>query len=249
MLLKLADRRARRRWSRVDGFANAPEPLALNFIETETARLTQRVNQALRAAQTRLSNSLRAPANKSTPTQTDWTWRPDPGTDTIPLGGMAAVRPGTRITPDTALFHDCHRREVTFLATPPAHDASDLPSTTIKVQNFEGTYLSLATDLPNEALAGLSRHHIVALDISLTRDCPLDAYARLNLRHGPNTDHIVAKLADGNGAQRIEFDLGCLRLDETRLTQAWLDLIFDSPAQSRITLEHMALHRRPRAEI
>lgn len=77
----------------------------------------------------------------------------------------------------------------------------------------------------------------------------MTAYARLNLRHGPNREQIVSKLADKNGAQRIEFDLSCIRLDETRLTQAWLDLIFECPAQSRITLDHMALHRRPRADI
>lgn len=249
MLLKLADRRARRRWSRVDGLANTRDPFDLKIIETETVRLTHRVNKALRAAQTRLSNPLRAPANRSTPTQADWSWHPDHGLDTIPPGGIAAVRPGTRVTPDTALFHDCSRREVTFLLTTPSHAASDLTCKTIEVRDFEGTYLSLATDLPNEALAGLSRHHIVALDISLICDCPLAAYARLNLRHGPNTDHIVAKLADENDAQRIEFDLACLRLDETRLTHAWLDLIFESPAQCRITLKHMALHRRPRADI
>lgn len=73
MLLKLADRRARRRWSRVDGLANTRDPFDLKIIETETVRLKQRVNQALRAAQTRLSNPLRAPANITAPTQADWT--------------------------------------------------------------------------------------------------------------------------------------------------------------------------------
>jgi len=51
------------------------------------------------------------------------------------------------------------------------------------------------------------------------------------------------------GPQSLKFDLAMTSLDETWLKRAWLDLICEAPAMSRITVESAALNRRPRAEL
>ncbi|NNJ68775.1 MAG: hypothetical protein HKP54_12135 [Boseongicola sp.] len=248
MLIRTADRRAGQQWTRTDRSESAHDPFALKDLQSEANRLSRRLSQALRHAQSRLSVPLRSPANTTGATQTDWSWRPDVCNRDIPTSKLTDVPSGTRITADTALFHDCTRREVTL--HPSEQSTPDnAAARTIEVRAFEGTYLSLATDLPKRALHGLGKHHIVALDVLMNLDQPLKTYARINLCHGPNTDHIVTELPDSTGARAVEFDLACLRLDETRLHHAWLDLIFEAPAMSRITLHEMALHRRPRAEV
>ena len=236
MLMKTADRRAEQQWNRTD-------------LQNQANRLSQRESHALRIAQSHLSTPPRAPANTTAATQADWHWRPDPLNTDIPPTGLHDVPSGTRVTPDTALFHDCARGQITLRQSEQETADNAAAFKTIEVRDFEGTYLSLATDLPQQALLGLGQHHIVALDVHLHCASPVKSYARLNLRHGPNTDHIVTELPDSTGAQNVEFDLACIRLDDTRLHHAWLDLIFEAPARNCITLTDMALHRRPRAEI
>lgn len=119
----------------------------------------------------------------------------------------------------------------------------------VEVLDFKGSFLSLVLDLPHAALIGLTRQHLVRLDTRVALDTPLRVFARLNVEHGPNTERIVRELPrDAAGAQ-IEFDLAYSNLDEKRLQRAWIDLIFERPHMTGMTLRDVVLSRRLRAAL
>ena len=247
MLTKLTDRRARRRWARAESAAQTLDPHALKDLQSEAHRLAKRLNRVLRVAESRLAAPLAPPANRDATTHADWTWQPDLWSAPLHPTGHTDIASGTRLTPQIALFHDCAHREITFRQTRLPNATSNGFATQLDVLNFSGSYLSLAIDVPQEGLDNLTRHHIVALHLTQSFESPLDAYARLNLQHGPNTDRVVAKIEPD--ARSVEFDLAATRLDETRLSRGWIDLIFEAPAMNRITLGEVALNRHLRAEI
>jgi hypothetical protein len=103
--------------------------------------------------------------------------------------------------------------------------------------------------LPPEAVRGLKARHLVRVDAMIDADRPLKAYARLNVRHGPNVAQIVRELPRLAGEVVVEFDLAYAKLDDTRIERAWLDLIFNDAAMSGIALRDLVVSRRPRAEL
>ena len=78
---------------------------------------------------------------------------------------------------------------------------------------------------------------------------PLTCFARLNLRHGPNVERLVRELALDAPAQSAEFDLAQANIVERRISAAWVEFIFEAPAQNKITLRDVTMSRRPRAEL
>jgi hypothetical protein len=87
------------------------------------------------------------------------------------------------------------------------------------------------------------------MDALLDADRPLRAYARLNVKHGPNVAQLVRELPSMTGEVVVEFDLAYAKLDETRIERAWLDLIFNDAAMTGISLRDLVVSRRPRAEL
>ena len=78
---------------------------------------------------------------------------------------------------------------------------------------------------------------------------PLEIFARLNVRHGPNTEQLVRELQIIDGRSMVEFDLAYSNLNEKRVERAWVDLIFEGPQMNQITLRDITFSRRPRAEL
>ena len=76
-------------------------------------------------------------------------------------------------------------------------------------------------------MAGLSRAHIFRLDTIVEVERPLELFARLNIRHGPNTEQIVREIPKWEEQSTVEFDLNYSSLNEKRVEHAWLDLIFE----------------------
>ena len=109
-------------------------------------------------------------------------------------------------------------------------------------------FLSLAIDLPDEAVNGLGRRHLIRLETIVEMEKPLEIFARLNVRHGPNTEQLVRELPLNEQNVMVEFDLGYTRLNEKRVENAWIDLIFDGPEMNQVILRDLTLSRRPRAE-
>ncbi|MFN3294623.1 MAG: DUF6478 family protein, partial [Gemmobacter sp.] len=74
-------------------------------------------------------------------------------------------------------------------------------------------------------------------------------YARLNIRHGPNLAQPVSALPEAGREKLAEFDLACADLNDRRIERAWLDLIVNEAAMTRIVIRDVVVSRRPRAEL
>ena len=78
---------------------------------------------------------------------------------------------------------------------------------------------------------------------------PLEIFARLNIKHGPNVEQIVRELPLNAAEVAVEFDLAYTKINEKRVEKIWVDLIFEGPEMNQIILRDVTLTRRPRADL
>jgi hypothetical protein len=184
------------------------------------------------------------------PLGSDWAWRPEAFHGPISPAGAAAVASKTPIGAEARIFHDCLRSELSVRQVRNTRAGDIAPfGLRLDVFRFDGNFLSLAIDLPGDAVAGLRRKHLVRLEATIETEAPLDIFARLNVRHGPNVEQLVRELPLGTPDLAVEFDLAYTGLNEKRVEKMWLDLIFEGPQMNRITLRDVTLSRRPRAAL
>ena len=247
---RVADRRAIRRWARA---AEKASDMALHDLEPMRGRavaLRDRIDFLIRVAERRLSVPYPGAGSLERPLHSDWVWRPPLWSEPVSPPGLASVQNGTRFGEDTALFHDCGQSEIMLRQIRNETPANGAPfGLRADVFGFDGSFLSLAVDLPPEGVIGLERRHIVRLAIRVGLERPLEIFARLNLRHGPNTEQVVREFPMDAAEMTVEFDLAYTELNEKRIERAWLDLIFEGPAMNQITIRDLTLARRPRAEL
>ncbi|WP_235923979.1 DUF6478 family protein [Pseudoroseicyclus tamaricis] len=184
------------------------------------------------------------------PAGCDWAWRPALWASRLPEPGRAGVSSRQALGEEVTLFHDCPLGEVILRQVPGRADGEGAPhALSMEVFAFEGSFLSLVLELPAEAGQGLGKRHLVRLRLVTEAERPVEVFARLNVRHGPNTEQIVREIPPGSGTAEVEFDLGYSRLNEKLIERLWLDLIFDRPAMNRVLLRDVTLLRHPRAEL
>ena len=94
---------------------------------------------------------------------------------------------------------------------------------------------------------GLKKEHIIRLTLIVDSERPQEMFARLNLRHGPNTEQIVRELDLSTREMYVEFDLFYTNFKEVRAQSLWFDLIFESPSMNQITIRDISIIRRRRA--
>lgn len=184
------------------------------------------------------------------PDQCDWVWRPDPWTEPRSPAGVVEVPSPHKLSDSVTLFHDCVRSEITLRQSrntdPTVAAAFGL---LLDVYRFDGSFLSLVLSLPDAATLGISRNHYFSLRARITRENPIEIYARLNVQHGPNTEQMVRQLDMTDDAGLAEFDLAYSNINEKRVEKAWIDLIFDNPAMNQVQLNDLTLTRAPRADL
>lgn len=201
-------------------------------------------------AEDRAASGLQAaPGTLPAPPGTDLIWRLRLVSEPFSAGEMVDPESGQRLGVDAALWHDSRAGGLRLRQA--AGDGVGAPHhLSIDLADFGGSYLSLSVDLPAQALSGLSQAHILRMDAVIRLDLPLRVYARLNVRHGPNTEEILRDLPmSGQHPPEqpvVEFDLAATDLNEKRLEKIWLDLIFEQP-QGRIMLGDFILSRHLRA--
>jgi hypothetical protein len=115
------------------------------------------------------------------------------------------------------------------------------------VFKFDGSFLSLVIDMPSGATDGLKRVHLLRMNCIVEMEKPLEIFARLNIKHGPNTEQIVRELPLDHDDIMVEFDLAYSNLNEKRVEKAWIDLIFEGPEMNQVVLRDLTFTRRPRA--
>jgi hypothetical protein len=239
-----------RRWARAARAAEETDLPTLARQRSGALRLRRHLDRLIHRADARLGQPRTAAGAFPRPHNADWAWRPAPWQGRLSLPGLTGVEGRAALSEEVTLFHDCPRAELS-LRQEPNFEPGDLApfGLRLEVYGFEGSFLSLVLDLPPEALRGLTRDHILRLDAQLTLERPLEVFARLNVRNGPNTEQIVRELPRHENHHRVEFDLAYSNLNEKRVESAWIDLIFESPQMNRVALRDLTLSRRRRAQL
>lgn len=239
-----------RRWSAAAEQADTTDLRILRRQRTAARRLRRRLDKLLHVADARLSLPLVGNQTFPRPQGVDWSWRPELWCGPLPVPGLAAVPSKATLGDEVTLFHDCAQSEITLRQLRNLREA-DLAAYGLRLDvfRFDGSYLSLAIDLPEAASDGLLRKHLLRIETIVEMEKPLEIFARLNIKHGPNTEQIVRELPVTEDEIRVEFDLAYTRLNEKRVERMWLDLIFEGPEMNQVILRDLTFSRRHRAEL
>ncbi|WP_212523791.1 DUF6478 family protein [Actibacterium sp. MT2.3-13A] len=247
---RLAQRRGVRRWRRAAEAASEIDLAALRRLRGHARRLRRQIDRVIHVADGRLTLPLIGPNAIQKPLGSDWAYRPQPWRGPLERPGAAAVESKTGIGDEVTVFHDCRVSEITLRQIRNTREADLAPfGLRMDVFRFDGSFLSLAIDLPEEAVRGLQRRHLVRLHTIVEMEKPLEIFARLNIRHGPNVEQVVRELPLEAEEVIVDFDLAYTKLNEKRVEKMWLDLIFEGPEMNQVILRDVALSRRPRAEL
>ena len=243
-------RRVVRRWRLARERAGDMDLFDLRKLRTRARELRRQIDKVLHVAEGRLALPLIGSNAIEKPLHADWAWRPELWRGPVSPPGVVAARSKTRLGDELRLFHDCEISELTLRQVRNLHEDDLAPfGLRMDVFRFDGNFLSLVLDLPDGAVNGLRKRHLVRMTTIVDLEQPLEIFARLNVRHGPNTEQLVRELQIIDGRSMVEFDLAYSNLNEKRVERAWVDLIFEGPQMNQITLRDITFSRRPRAEL
>lgn len=241
-------RAALRYWSRAAETAPGADAETLKTLRNEARQLRRRIDQALHVADGRLTVPMPGNAPIRRHPQSDWAHRPEIWTGPVSPPGYASIASRTRIGSQAAIYHDCRRTELTVrqIRNQRASDVAPF-GLRMDVFTFDGTFLSLAIDLPDSVLTKLTKNHLIRLEMIVETEKPIEIFARLNLKHGPNAEQVVREFEASDGEIAVEFDLAYTNLKQKPAEKLWLDLIFESPSMNQVVIRDLTLARRPRA--
>ena len=178
------------------------------------------------------------------PPKTQWGFTPSLQNSVTEDGISGQILTGTSLGPNVTLHHDGD--ESAFSIQRPDDYCVGLQ---FEFGDFPNGFFSLAFDLPEDGVSALSRHDLLRFIVQTQTDEPFQAYVRLNMRHGPNTEQLVRMLDIGDGTTCVEFDLFYSEYEQKHASSAWIDLIFNDPAHKKVTLERVIILRRARASL
>lgn len=246
----LRHRRALRRWSAAAQGASTAELSELRRDRFQARQLKARLDDLLTTADTRLALPRIGSNAFSRPAATDWAWRPNLWRGPLLRKGIADVPTATKIGDAVTIFHDCPFAEMSFRQLRNHREADLAPfALRMDVFRFGGSYLSAVLDLPGDACRALRKRHLVRMDVIVEIERPIEIFARLNVRHGPNTEQVVRELPLHEDDVFVEFDLAYTNLNEKRVERMWVDLIFENPEMNQVTLRDITFARYPRADL
>lgn len=230
-----------RRWERVLANAERLDPAALRTVRSRAVALSQRLGRVLHETDKALATTGQIPR----PLHADWAWRPELWAGPVEPFGAVSVASGVDLSDAVKLFHDCSQRAITARQVRAHGPAMQAPfALRLEVYQFEGSFMSVAIDLPETGVRGMSTGQILRVAPRYEVERPLDVYARLNLRHGPNVAHVVRRM---DGDAPVDLDLAEMDIDDGCVSGGWVDIIFEAPAMNHILIRDVTLSRRPRA--
>ena len=245
---RLAQRRLTDRWARAASDAGTADLGELHSMRSKARLLRSHLDKLIGKADERLAMPAIGSENVVRPFNSDWAWRPELWRGSLRQPGMSSVKSKSKLGHEIALFHDCKRRELSLRQLRNIRENDIAPyGLRMEVFRFEGSFLSLVVDLPYDAIKGLRKTHLIGMHTIVETEKELEIFARLNIRHGPNTEQIICELPLAQEDTKVEFDLSDSNLNEKRVDGAWVDLIFEGPEMNQVTLRDLTFCRRPRA--
>lgn len=179
------------------------------------------------------------------PPRTDWSWRPAPWCGPLSPLGIAGLRSGHVVAEGVTVHHDCPQNLITLRQA--AVDGRWEVS--LDWSGFAGSYLSMVVALPPAGLAGLSPDHVLSLSALRGSEVGGSVFARLNIRNGPNVAQSSQHGGFAHAPERVEFDLAYMTFEPARVTEVWIDLIFEARSANRVSLADVVLTRHRRATL
>lgn len=241
---------ALRWWRRAARLARQSDLSTLRKYRQRARQLRGHLNEVIFASEERLALPLVGSNAFPKPFGTDWAWRPELWRGPLPVPGMSSVETKSMLGHEATLFHDCARSELTLRQLRNLREADLAPyGVRMDVFKFDGSFLSLVIDMPKASIAGLKKDHVIRIDTIVEVEKPIEIFARLNIKHGPNTEQFVRELPLYEENVMVEFDLAYSNLNEKRVEKAWLDIIFEGPEMNQVTLRDLTFSRRLRAAI
>lgn len=250
---RIARERASRRWAELAEAKQALGQARRRILRDEAVALRRKLDRFLIRTDRQAELSREALDAINLPIGTDWRWRPGFMSSLIRPGGIVAPENGERLGLEAAVWHDC-REKALILEQILNLRSTDLAPFGLRMEifGFSGGFLSVSVHLPEAALDGLSRNHILRVETGLSVERPMNVYARLNVSNGPNTDqithHIPGLSVDGRSHTITEFDLAYTEINEKRLEKIWIDLIFEAPFMNALEVRELFVSRHMRAE-
>jgi hypothetical protein len=243
-------RKLQARWAHAAEAAPEMDSFALRALRAEARGIRRHADRVIESADLRLGVPALGASLPQMPLGTDWVWRSDAWRGPMTEPGVVAKGDRTPLGEDRALYHDCPLGEVAVRQIRNEHEADRAPyGLTIDVFGFRGSFLSLAMNLPEAGVSGLKSRHLLRAELVMETDRPIRAFARLNIKHGPNLAQLVSDLSSDGRERVAEFDLAYGDIHDSRVERAWLDLIFNDVAMTNIILRDVVISRRPRAEL
>ncbi len=250
LLERLLQRRVLANWARAARKAAGAELSVLRAQRYSARQLRQKLDELTYVADSRLALPRIGSNAFAKPGGTDWSWRPQLWRGPLASKGMSNVQSKTSFGDEVTIFHDCRISELTLRQLRNTREVDLAPfGLRMDVFRFDGSFLSLVLDLPPESCDGLKKRHLVRLDANIELEKPLEIFARLNIKHGPNTEQIVRELPLHQEEVMVEFDLAYSKLNEKRVERMWVDLIFEGPEMNQVTIRDITFCRHPRAEL
>lgn len=238
------------KWARNARMARAADLMSLRRQRLRARQLKAHLDDLIHVADERLALPLEGSTSFPKPHNADWAWRPELWRGPLPNPGMSAVQTRAMLGNEVTLFHDCEFSELTLRQLRNLREQDLAPyGLRMDVFRFDGSFLSLVLDLPTDGVEGLKRTHLIRMDMIVELEKPIEIFARLNIKNGPNTEQIVRELDLTQEQTVVEFDLAYSNLNERRIEGAWLDLIFEGPEMNQVILRDLTFSRRPRAQI
>lgn len=243
-------KRVLRRWGQAADQASGADLETLRVLRARARGLRRNLDRVIHLAEHRLALPVIGSNVMRKPMGTDWSWRPDLWKGPIPVPGFSSVPGKAQICDGATIFHDCRRSELTVRQIRNTRAADIAPfGFRMDVFRFDGSFLSLVLDLPEDGARGLKLKHLLRMDVIVEMEKPLEIFARLNIKHGPNVEQIVRELPLNEEEVAVEFDLAYSKMNEKRVEKLWVDLIFEGPEMNQIILRDVTFSRRPRAEL
>ena len=247
---RLTHRRTMRRWANAARKARLMPLTVLRQNRVQARLLRLHLDQLIHTADERLALPATGSNSFPRPHNADWAWRPELWRGPLPNPGMSTVQSKQMLGGEVTLFHDCKVSELTLRQLRNIKPEDLAPyGLRMDVFNFDGSFLSLVLDLPADATKNLSKTHLIGVNCIVEVEKPIEIFARLNVKHGPNTEQIVRELPLHEEEVGVEFDLAYSNLNEKRVEKAWVDLIFEGPEMNQVVLRDVTLSRRPRAQL
>lgn len=239
-----------RRWRRAARKSAKTDLGELRQQRSRARQLKTHLDRLIHTADERLALPVIGSNSFVKPHNADWAWRPELWRGPLPTPGLSSVQNKSMLGDEVTLFHDCTFSELTLRQLRNLAEEDLAPyGLRLDVFKFHGSFLSLVVDLPAEGVTDLRRTHLLRMDVNVEMEKPLEIFARLNIKHGPNTEQIVRELPLNDASPRVEFDLAYSNLNEKRVEKAWIDLIFEGPQMNQVILRDLTFSRRPRAQL